>query len=86
MQKAWLKVLHPVVVLVNDKLSKKSGMLGKISRLFAFGPRQFGYHPSTRLFLFMSAMIKQNLVFFGHKYPYLRLLLSYVGNWLFIIM
>ena len=38
-QRAWLYALRPVTNLVNDKLAKKSGMLGRIGRFFAIGPR-----------------------------------------------
>ena len=38
-QRAWLIVLKPVVTLVNDKMAKKSGVIGRIGRFFAFGPR-----------------------------------------------
>jgi hypothetical protein len=71
-QRAWLKVLQPAVTLVNGKLAKRSGIIGRLARFFAFGPRQFGYHPSTRLILFYNALIKQMLAIHGHKYPILR--------------
>lgn len=71
-QKAWLVALKPVISLVNDKLAKKSGILGRIGKFYAFGPRQFGYHPINRII----ALFNQNLIeFFGfvlHKYPVLR--------------
>lgn len=38
-QRAWLIALRPVSTFVNDKLAKKSGMLGRIGRFFSFGPR-----------------------------------------------
>jgi len=38
-QRAWLFALRPVSTLVNDKLAKKSGALGRIGRFFAIGPR-----------------------------------------------
>jgi len=38
-QRAWLFALRPVSNLVNDKLAKKSGALGRIGRFFAIGPR-----------------------------------------------
>jgi hypothetical protein len=71
-QRAWLKVLHPVITLVNGKLSKRSGLIGRMARFFAFGPRQFGYHPSTKIFLFFNALLKQNLAVLGHRYPIIR--------------
>ena len=38
-QRAWLVALRPVANLVNDKLAKKSGLIGRIGRFYAFGPR-----------------------------------------------
>jgi hypothetical protein len=38
-QRTWLTVLRPVSTFVNDKLAKKSGLLGRLGRFFAFGPR-----------------------------------------------
>ena len=38
-QRAWLVALRPVSSLLNDKIAKKSGMLGRIGRFFAVGPR-----------------------------------------------
>lgn len=38
-QRAWLYALRPVTNIVNDKLAKKSGVLGRIGRFFAIGPR-----------------------------------------------
>jgi hypothetical protein len=38
-QKAWLVALRPLTSLVNEKLAKKSGTLGRIARFYAFGPR-----------------------------------------------
>lgn len=38
-QRAWLVVLRPVSSFVNEKLAKKSGLLGRIGRFYAFGPR-----------------------------------------------
>ena len=53
-QKAWLKVLAPVSYLMNDKLAKRSGLLGKIGRFFLIGPREYGMHPTTRAFIFVN--------------------------------
>lgn len=38
-QKAWLWVLSPVTPFINEKLAKRSGILGKIGRFFVIGPR-----------------------------------------------
>ena len=38
-QRAWLVALKPVSTFVNEKLAKKSGLLGRIGRFYAFGPR-----------------------------------------------
>lgn len=38
-QRTWLYALRPVSMVLNDKLAKKSGVLGRIGRFFAVGPR-----------------------------------------------
>lgn len=38
-QRAWLVALRPVATFVNDKLAKKTGLIGRIGRFYAFGPR-----------------------------------------------
>jgi hypothetical protein len=38
-QRQWLVILRPIANFVNHKLAKKSGMLGRIGRFYAFGPR-----------------------------------------------
>lgn len=71
-QKAWLVVLRPVITLVNEKLAKRSGLLGRIGKFYAFGPRQFGYHPTNR---FLAVFNNQMVNFMGlvlHKYPFFR--------------
>jgi hypothetical protein len=80
-QRAWLKVLSPIIPLVNEKLAKRSGVIGRMARFFAFGPRQFGYHPSTRFLLVINAFLKQVLAFQCHKYPFIRYATWYADNW-----
>lgn len=74
MQKAWLKVLGPVIPLVNDKLAKKSGILGKVGRFFSFGPRQFGYHPTNRFLALINNVYLQNIPLALHKYSFIKYL------------
>lgn len=38
-QRSWLVVLRPLTTFVNEKLAKKSGILGRLGRFYAFGPR-----------------------------------------------
>lgn len=38
-QRAWLVALRPLTSFVNEKLAQKSGLLGRIGRFYAFGPR-----------------------------------------------
>lgn len=78
-QKAWLVVLRPVVTLVNEKLAKKSGILGRIGRFYAFGPRQFGYHPINRLIALVNHNIVDYLGIILHKYPVMRLFSNNLG-------
>lgn len=74
-QKAWLVVLRPVITLVNDKLAKRSGILGRIGKFYAFGPRQFGYHPTNRFLALMNYQIVSFMGFVLHKYPFFRFLM-----------
>lgn len=72
-QKAWLKVLSPVVTLVNDKLAKRSGMIGKLARFFAFGPRQFGFHPINKGIAFCNRITIQGMGIALHNYSFIKL-------------
>ena len=53
-QKAWLKLLAPVSFIINEKMAKRSGLLGKIGRFFLIGPREYGMHPTTRGLIFAN--------------------------------
>lgn len=72
LQKAWLKVLGPVVPLINDKLAKRSGILGKIGKFWAIGPRQFGYHPTSKWLAMMNQILMQNIPFSMHRHSFLK--------------
>ena len=72
LQQAWLKVLAPVIPLVNDKLAKRSGLLGKIGKFWAFGPRQFGYHPSTKFLALVNQILLQNIPLVMHRYSFVK--------------
>ena len=76
-QKAWLKVLNPVITLVNDKMAKRPGMVGKIGRFFAFGPRQFGFHPINKLIALWNRAFIQTIGLAIHNYSFLRYWPSY---------
>lgn len=79
-QKGWLKVLSPVVTLVNDKLATRSGVIGKVGRFFAFGPRQFGYHPINRYFAVANQILVQNIGLATHRYSFIKYLSIDVGD------
>lgn len=72
LQRAWLKVLNPVVTLVNDKMAKRSGLVGKLGRFFSFGPRQFGYHPINRYIAVGNRVLLQNIPFALHRYSFIK--------------
>jgi len=40
--------------VINEKLAKRSGILGKFGRFFLIGPREFGVHPTTKIFIFAN--------------------------------
>lgn len=71
-QRGWLKILSPVVTLVNDKMATRSGLIGKLGRFFAFGPRQFGYHPINRYLAFANQVFMQNIPLALHRYSFIK--------------
>lgn len=72
LQKAWLKALGPVVTLVNDKMAKRSGLIGKLGKFFAFGPRQFGYHPINRYLALINRVYLQSIPLALHRYSFIK--------------
>lgn len=81
-QRGWLKVLGPVVTLVNDKIAKRSGLLGKLGKFFAFGPRQFGYHPINRYLSLINRIYLQSIPLALHRYSFIKYLIFYLGIFL----
>jgi hypothetical protein len=71
-QRAWLVVLKPVSSFVNEKLAKKSGLIGRIGRFYAFGPREFGYHPTNKLLAYVNQIVVINMGFIFHKYSMVK--------------
>lgn len=71
-QKAWLVALRPVSAFVNEKLAKKSGLLGRIGRFYAFGPREFGFHPSNKLLAYVNYIVVSNMGFLFHRYSMVK--------------
>lgn len=71
-QKAWLTILRPVTYVLNDKLSKRSGWVGRFGRFFSIGPREFGYHPTNRLLLWINHVTMEAAGFFIHRYSVLK--------------
>ena len=58
----------------NDQVSHSSevGLLGKLGRLFAIGPREFGYHPTSKAFAFTNRIFLQASGFMLHRYSVLK--------------
>ena len=71
-QRAWLVALKPITTLVNEKLAKKTGILGRIGRFYSFGPREFGYHPSNKFLAYVNHIIVSNMGFLFHKYSMVK--------------
>lgn len=71
-QRAWLVALKPLSSFVNEKLAKKSGLLGRIGRFYAFGPREFGYHPTNKLLAYVNQIVVVNMGFIFHKYSMVK--------------
>ena len=71
-QKAWLKVLQPVIYIMNEKLATRGGLVGRFGRFFQFGPREYGYHPSNRMFILINRRLLTVQAFFCHRYSYFK--------------
>jgi hypothetical protein len=71
-QRAWLIALRPVTSFVNENLAKRSGLIGRIGRFYSFGPREFGYHPTSKLLAYMNHVIVHNMAFLFHKYSMIK--------------
>ena len=78
-QRAWLVVLRPLTTFVNEKLAKKSGLLGRFGRFYAFGPREFGYHPTNKLLAYINHIVVFNMGLLFHKYSVVKYLVSHLG-------
>lgn len=71
-QKMWLKALSPAVTLVNEKMAQRSGLIGKFGRFFAFGPRQFGYHPINKYLALINRLYLQSIPMALHRYSFVK--------------
>lgn len=71
-QRAWLTALRPITPLINDKLAKKSGMLGRIGRFFAVGPREFGYHPINKWIAWINQVLVDTIGMSLHRHAFLK--------------
>ena len=67
-------MLSPVIFVVNEKLATRSGLVGRFGRFFAFGPREFGYHPTNRMFILINRRLLSVQAFFCHRYSYFKTL------------
>mmetsp|Transcript_66009 Transcript_66009/g.76682 ORF Transcript_66009/g.76682 Transcript_66009/m.76682 type:complete len:212 (+) Transcript_66009:26-661(+) len=73
-QKAWLQILSPFAYVINEKLAKRSGVLGKIGKFFIIGPRQYGVHPFNKLLIYLNRKYIHTAAFLLHRYPIYRAL------------
>lgn len=71
-QRAWLYVLKPVNYLINEKLANKSGILGRIGRFWSLGPREFGYHPTSKFLAYFNANFVHSMIWTMMHYPILK--------------
>jgi len=71
-QRAWLIALRPISSFVNEKLAKKTGLLGRIGRFYAFGPREFGYHPTNKFLAYVNQIVVSNMGLVFHKYSVIK--------------
>ncbi|KAL4490329.1 hypothetical protein ABPG72_004368 [Tetrahymena utriculariae] len=71
-QKAWLKILEPVSYVINEKMAKRDGIIGKIGRFFAIGPREYGVHPINRMFIFMNRKYMGFQAVALHRYSFIK--------------
>ena len=71
-----MTVLKPVTYVLNDKLAKRSGWIGRFGRFFSIGPREFGYHPINRLLAFFNHITMLAMGFYLHKYSVMKSLTS----------
>ena len=72
-QRAWIKVLSPVVYLVNGVLAKKGGVIGKFGRFFEFGPRNYGTHTFNNYLKFLNHTFLMMMSGLNHNYSVLRM-------------
>lgn len=72
LQKVWLRALDPAIKFVNEKMAKRSGLIGRFGKFFAFGPRQFGYHPTNKALTFINSILMQNIPLLLHRYSLVK--------------
>jgi len=71
-QKVWLRLLTPFAYIVNEKIAKRSGVLGKIGKFFMIGPREFGAHPINKAFIFLNRKIQISSAVLLHRYSIIK--------------
>eukprot|EP01017_Pseudomicrothorax_dubius_P041476 TRINITY_DN663_c0_g1_i3.p1 TRINITY_DN663_c0_g1~~TRINITY_DN663_c0_g1_i3.p1 ORF type:complete len:230 (+),score=61.92 TRINITY_DN663_c0_g1_i3:160-849(+) len=71
-QKLWLRALSPLAYVINEKLAKRSGLVGRIGKFFMIGPREFGVHPMTKAFLYANRRYLFGLGIALHKYSFFK--------------
>ena len=69
-QRVFLRVLQGPANFMNNNLSKRAGLVGRLSRFWAIGLRDYGVHPSSKLLKSMNAQYLMALKFlFGRQSP-----------------
>ena len=71
-QKAWLKILSPFTYIINEKLAKRPGLVGRIGKFWMIGPREYGYHPINKGLQVINHAYLQGLAFLGHRYSIIK--------------
>jgi len=73
-QKAWLRVLSPAAYIINERIAKRSGLLGRIGKFFMIGPREYGVHPINKAFIFLNRRYQFASAVLLHRYSVIKTL------------
>jgi len=71
-QKIWLRVLSPVAYVINEKLAKRSGLLGRIGKFWMIGPREYGSHPFNKMLIFVNRRWMAAAAWALHRYSVIK--------------
>jgi hypothetical protein len=50
-------------------MAKRGGILGKVGRFFVIGPREYGMHPTNKLFIFLNRRYLYAQAILLHRFP-----------------